>query len=69
MGKYLRNLRERKRKWLQREAAEACGWDQAKISKLETGERQASIDDLAVIAEVFGVPLNKLVRIRTRSVA
>lgn len=66
INRHLRGLRE-EREWTQWDAARKCGWDQAKISKLETGHRMPSIDDLVVIAKAFSVKLNKLVKIRTEA--
>lgn len=66
INRYLLKLRK-ERSWLQDEAARKCGWDQAKTSKLETGVRTPSIDDLAKIAKAFGVELDMLVKIRVRA--
>lgn len=60
---FLRKLRQ-KRKWSQKDAVEACNWPQSKVSKLETGGQQPTIEDLGVIAKVYRVPLLKLVKMR-----
>lgn len=59
----VRSLRKKK-KWLQRDMAEATGWDQAKISRIERGRAEPSVDDLATIARVFRYPIGRLVALR-----
>lgn len=65
INRYLRDLREQ-REWTQWDVARKCKWDQAKTSKLETGVRMPSIDDLVVIAKAFRVELDALVKLRVR---
>jgi len=65
INRHLLSLRKR-RKWKQEDAAAACGWDQPKISKLETGGQQPTIADLQIISRVFSVSFTHLIKLRAR---
>jgi transcriptional regulator with XRE-family HTH domain len=62
-GGYLKKLRE-DRGWLQDDVAARTGWHQTKVSRLENGIAQPRLEELEVIASVFGVPLVRLIQIR-----
>lgn len=57
-----------KRGWGQRQMATECGegWDQAKISRIESGVVHPGFDDLVKLADVLGLRLDKLVDLRAR---
>lgn len=48
----------------QEDLAEATRIDRDKISKIETGDRQVKVDELATLAKVFELELDELLRDR-----
>ena len=58
------NLRgERARRRLtQAQLAEMLGWPRTSVYDVESGRRRLSLDDLAAICRVLGVPLAELLR-------
>ncbi len=59
---YVMALRK-KRRWNQQAMADATGWHQSKVSRIERGQADASLDDLKTISRVFKVPIERLARI------
>lgn len=51
-----------RRRWTQVELAEKLGWPKTSVSDLEIGRRRLTIDDLADLCRVFGLPLVELCR-------
>lgn len=66
IGDFLKKERLR-RKWSQRRVATENRWDQAKVSRIETGKYPPSIDDMEAFARMYDVSLVKLVRMRARA--
>lgn len=66
IGSFLKRQRERRR-WSQQYVASLNSWDQAKVSKIETGRYRPSIDDMEAFAEMYGVSLVRLVKLRARA--
>lgn len=62
-GEYLKKLRG-DRGWLQSDVVERTGWHQTKVSRLENGAALPRLEELEVIAAVFGVRLARLIQIR-----
>ncbi|MBI3996794.1 MAG: helix-turn-helix transcriptional regulator [Candidatus Omnitrophica bacterium] len=59
LGARVRRLRKRKG-WSQEELAERCGHHWTYIGGLERGERNATLQIIADIAQAFGVPVREL---------
>ena len=59
------NLRELRRRagWSQYQLEAACGISQARISLIENGWRHPKDDEVARLAEIFGVTADELVPI------
>lgn len=66
IGAFLKRQRTR-RKWSQQHVANVNRWDQAKVSKIECGRYRPSIDDMEAFAEMYGVSLVRLVKLRARA--
>ena len=66
IGELVRSLRVKKG-WLQTDMARETGWNQAKVSRIETGKAKPDLDDLEMLARVFAQPIAKLARIRMRA--
>ena len=46
--------------WSQRALADVTGWDNATISRMESGRREIRVDEVVLLADVFGVDLADL---------
>lgn len=66
INEYLVKLR-RKRRWLQRDVVSATGWSQSMVSRIESGVRAPTFEDLGELAELYDVPLMRLVKLRARA--
>jgi transcriptional regulator with XRE-family HTH domain len=59
LGARVRKLRKQK-SWSQEELADRCGHHWTYIGGLERGERNATLQVVADIAQAFGVPVREL---------
>ena len=62
MGRYVAVLRTHER-WTQAELGEMLGMKPMTVSRLESGQRQISIDELALIAKTFGLTCAELISV------
>lgn len=65
MGDYIEGER-RRRGWSQQDMSRETGWHQTKVSKLENGWCRPTLDDLELLADMFGASLPRLVLMRKR---
>lgn len=66
ISEYLVRLR-RKRRWLQKDVVAETGWSQSMVSRIESGVRAPTFEDLGELAELYDVPLMRLVKLRARA--
>ena len=62
MGRYVAVLRTHER-WTQAELGEMLGIKPMTVSRLESGQRPISIDELALIAKTFGLTCAELISV------
>ena len=62
MGRYVTVLRTHER-WTQAELGEMLGMKPMTVSRLESGQRPISIDELALIAKTFGLTCAELISV------
>ena len=62
IGRYITVLRTNQR-WTQAELGEMLGMKPMTVSRLESGQRPISIDELALIAKTFGLTCAELISV------
>ena len=66
VGQLLREYREAEG-WVMRRAAALADMDPSALSLIENDRRQPTAAQLAVLAEIYGKPLNELLTVQTYS--
>ena len=59
LGNNVREVRQRK-KWTQQELADECGVSRPRISEIESGEYNPSVETIEKIAQKLGVSMARL---------
>jgi len=59
LGNNVREVRQRK-KWTQQELADECGVSRPRISEIESGEYNPSVETIEKIAQKLGVSITRL---------
>lgn len=68
VGERIRNLRKNLG-YSQQEVAQKLGIHRPSVSQIERGEREISAEELAKLAEIFGLPMNEIIQPKRKTLS